>query len=98
MYSRLLRFMTSMIFGSSGLPSVTTHGYPPLGVLAGADPSVYIVQLAFVSLIRAYAVAEASSLLFLPFSLLWAIRWSDGVHKHAILFFVCVGSPFKVGT
>ena len=53
MYSRLLRFMTSMIFGSSGLPSVTTHGYPPLGVPAGADPSVYIVQLAFVSLIRA---------------------------------------------
>ena len=49
MYTRPKRFMTSMIFGSSGSPSVTTHGYPPLEVPADADPSVYIVQLTFVS-------------------------------------------------
>ena len=49
MYTRPLRFTTSMIFGSSGSPSVTMHAYPPLEVPADAGPSVYIVQLAFVS-------------------------------------------------
>ena len=42
-------------------------------------------------------MAEALSLLDSPFSLLWAIRWSDGVHEHEILFVVCVGSPVKNG-
>ena len=42
-------------------------------------------------------MAGASSFLFSPFSLLWAIQWSDGVHGQAISFVGCVGSPVKVG-